>query len=151
MFVKKVRYTDLDGNVREETLRFRLSKAELIDMQLSEVGGLKQMIEKMIEEQDNVRLASYFKDLLLKSYGEKSLDGRSFVKMDENGKPLYIKFMQTEAYSEIYTWLLTGEKAVIEFIDGIIPKDDEKGDDRNLVAIEKARAEAEARFSNNNQ
>lgn len=147
MFIKKVRYTDYDGTVREKTLYFNLSQAELIDMQLSEAGGLKKLIEKMIEEQDNVNLASYFKELMLKSYGEKSLDGNRFIKEDENGRPLYKEFMETEAYSEMYVWLLTGEDAVIEFIDGIIPKEKPKGDDRNLVAIETAKAKAAERFS----
>lgn len=146
MFTKKIKYTDYDGVIKEKTLRFNFNKAEAIDMQLSQNGSLKELIEKMIEEQDNAKLALMFKDLLLKSYGEKSLDGESFTKVDENGKPLYIKFQQTAAYSEMYTWLLTGEDAVIEFVNGIMPNDDEKGDDRNLVAIQEAKARAEAKY-----
>ena len=147
MFTKKVRYTDFDGNVREETVRFNLTEAELMDLQLSENGGLKALIEKMMEEQDNAKLAAMFRRLLQMSYGEKSLDGRSFVKEDEDGRPLFRKFKQTGAYNEMYTWLLTGENAVLEFMEGIIPKEDKKGNDRNVIAMEKAKREAEARIA----
>lgn len=145
MFEKKIRYTDYDNNVREETLRFHLSKAELMDMQLSEVGGMKNLLDRMIEEQDNTKLAKYFKDLLLMSYGEKAPDGKHFLKEDEDGHKLYRKFMQTEAYSEMYMWLLTGEEAVLEFVKGIMPEDIE-GDDTNLKAINEAREKAKERF-----
>lgn len=145
MFTKKVKYTDFNGNVREETVRFNLNEAELMDMQLSENGGLNALVEKMIEEQDNAKLAEMFRHLIEISYGEKTLDGRGFVKEDEEGRPLFRKFKSTGAYNEIYKWLLTGENAVLEFIKGIVPKE-EKGNDRNLVAVEKAREEAKAAF-----
>ena len=145
MIVKTVTYTDFDGNVREETVRFNLNEAEVMDMQMSENGGLTAMIERMIETQDNAKLAAEFRKLLALSYGEKSLDGRSFIKEDEEGRPLFRKFKQTGAYNEVYKWLLTGEGAVLEFMEGIIPKE-QKGNDRNLVALEKAKTAAKEKF-----
>ncbi len=145
MFTKKVKYVDFDGNLREETVRFNLNESEVLDLQMSENGGLTAMIERMIETQDNAKLAAEFRRLLALSYGEKSLDGRSFVKEDEEGRPLFRKFKQTGAYNEVYKWLLTGENAVLEFMEGIIPKE-QKGNDRNLVALEKAKAAAKERF-----
>lgn len=144
MFEKKIRYTDYNDVVREETIRFNLNRAEIQNLELTTDGGLEAFINKMMEEQDNKKLADFFKELVLMSYGEKSLDGKHFMKKAPDGHLLRDDFEQTEAFAEIYMWLLSGTDAVVQFVDGIRPKASQ-GDDRNVVAIEKARAAAEAR------
>ncbi|HZJ82883.1 MAG TPA: hypothetical protein VFD57_03640, partial [Clostridia bacterium] len=111
-------YTDFDDNERTEDFYFHLSKAEIAEMELSENGGLVKLIEKIIMEQDGKRIAEIFKDLLLKAYGEKSLDGRRFVKSQE----LRDAFEQTNAYSELYIELATNAEAASEFFNKVIPK-----------------------------
>ena len=64
-----------------------------------------------------------FKDLILKAYGEKSLDGRRFMKVDEKGNPLYIGFSQTEAYSQLFMELANDADAASKFFIGVIPAD----------------------------
>lgn len=144
MFEKKIRYTDYNDIVREETIRFNLNRAEIQNLELTTEGGLEAFINKMMEEQDNKKLADFFKELVLMSYGEKSLDGKHFMKKAPDGHLLRDDFEQTEAFAEIYMWLLSGTDAVVQFVEGIRPKVSQ-GDDRNVVAIEKARAAAEAR------
>ena len=119
MYAKKVTYTDYNGVERTEEFYFNLTKAELTMMNLSEVGGLKAKMEKMIEKQDAPLIMATFEDILTRSYGEKSADGRRFIKSPE----ITEGFKQTEAYSEIFMELCTDPDAASEFMAGIIPPD----------------------------
>lgn len=119
MLKKTIKYRDYDGNEREETFYFNLSKAEVAEMELSVDGGLVKQIEKIVEEQDGKRIIEMFKDIILKSYGEKSPDGKRFVKNQE----LKDSFSQTEAYSELFMELATDAEAAAAFINGIVPTD----------------------------
>jgi len=123
MLKKTIKYTDYNGEVREEDFFFNLSKAELTEMQLSVDGGMTEFVEKIIKTRNTPELMELFKKIILKSYGEKSLDGKRFIKIDENGKPLSIGFSQTEAYSELYMELATDSKAAAAFINGVVPGD----------------------------
>lgn len=123
MITKVIKYTDYNGVEREEKFLFNLSKAELMEMEMGTTGGLTETIQKIVETQDTPSIIKVFKDLILKAYGEKSLDGKRFIKIDDNGHPLSIAFSQTEAYSSLFMELATDSKAATEFIKGIIPSD----------------------------
>lgn len=123
MLTKTIKYTDYNGVEREEKFLFNLSKAELMEMELGTTGGLAETIQNVVEAQDTPSIIKIFKDLILKAYGEKSADGKRFIKIDENGKPLSIAFSQTEAYSELFMELSSDATAAANFIKGIIPQD----------------------------
>lgn len=123
MISKQVSYTDYNGNERKETYYFHLTKAELSEMALSTEGGLETMIKRIIETENVQEIVRMFKEILIKSYGEKSVDGKSFFKMDENGNPLSRKFVQTEAYSQLFMELSQDPKVASEFIKGVLPAD----------------------------
>ena len=94
-----------------------------MEMEMSTSGGLTEMISKIVAAQDTPAIIKLFKDLVLKAYGEKSLDGKRFVKIDENGIPLSRAFSQTEAYSVLFMELATDAEAASEFVNGIVPAD----------------------------
>lgn len=112
-------YTDYDGVERTEDFYFALSKAELAEMELSTDGGMQAMIEKIINSKDNKKIVEIFKEILLKSYGEKSDDGKRFVKSPELSKA----FSETPVYSDMFMELATDEEKASAFIDGILPSD----------------------------
>lgn len=118
MLKKRIKYTDYDGNEREEDFYFNLSKAELIELELTTEGGLEQMINKITDTRDMPKLIELFKRLILMSYGEKSENGKRFIK----SKELSDAFAQTEAYSELFMELATDDKAASEFVNGIVPR-----------------------------
>ena len=120
MFKKTITYTDYDGNERTEDFYFNLTKAELLDMEMSTEGGLEKMINKIVSTKDNVKIIAVFKELIAKSYGEKSADGKRFIK----SKELTEAFMQTEAYSDLFVELATNTKSAEDFVNGITPKFD---------------------------
>ena len=117
MLKKTVTYVDYNGVERTEDFYFNLSKAEVTEMELSVRGGLSAMLEELVKSGDNARIVEIFKDLVLRSYGEKSADGKRFVK----SKELSEAFSQTEAYSEIFIELALDEKAAAAFVNGILP------------------------------
>lgn len=119
MLKKTITYTDYDGNERKEDFYFNLSKAELIMMESSVAGGMKQRLEKIVQSRDEVSIMDTFKDLIHRSYGVKSSDGKRFIKSEE----LSIEFEQTEAYTELVTEILSGAEAASAFVNAILPKD----------------------------
>ena len=98
MLKKTITYTDYDGNVRNEDFYFNLTKAELMEMDLAEAGGLEEMLTRIISLRDTAKIISVFKDIILKSVGIKSPDGRKFIKNQE----IRDDFSQTEAFSDLY-------------------------------------------------
>jgi hypothetical protein len=119
MLVKEIKCKDYNGNERTEIAYFNLSKAELMEMELSTSGGFQQYMNRIINTQDSKELIKTFKELILKSYGIKSDDGRRFIK----SKELSDEFAQTEAYSELFMELATNAQAAAEFANGIVPQD----------------------------
>ena len=117
MLKKTVTYVDYNGVERTEDFYFNLSKAEVTEMELSVEGGFSKMLEEIVKSKDNVRIMELFKQIVLKAYGEKSADGKRFVK----SKELSEAFSQTEAYSEIFMELALDEKAAAAFVNGIMP------------------------------
>ena len=124
MLAKNIKYTDYNGVEREETFLFNLSKAELMEMEMGTTGGLAEMIKQIVNTQDAPAIIKIFKEIILKAYGEKSADGKRFVKIDENGKQLSLNFAQTEAYSQLFMELATDSDAAANFIKGIVPVDE---------------------------
>lgn len=117
MLKKTITYTDYDGNNRTEDFYFNLSKAEATEMEMSTEGGLSTTLRKIIADKDAKRIIESFKDLILKAYGEKSSDGKRFIKNDE----LREAFSQTEAYSELFMELATNAESAAAFVNGILP------------------------------
>lgn len=117
MLKKTITYTDYDGNERTEDFYFNLSKPELVEMEMSSTGGLEKTMQKIVAAQDGKRIIEIFKDIIIRAYGEKSLDGRRFVK----SKELTDAFTQTQAYTELFMELATNADAAQAFVNGIIP------------------------------
>ena len=123
MLKKTITYEDYNGTERTEDFYFNLTKAELMEMEMSTSGGLAEMIQNIVQAQDAPAIIKIFKDLVLKAYGEKSPDGKRFMKVNDAGVPLSVAFSQTEAYSQLFMELATDADAAAKFVNGIVPKD----------------------------
>lgn len=119
MLKETITYTDYNEVERTEDFYFNLSKAELMEMELSTVGGLTETITKIVNEKNAPAIVKIFKDLVLRAYGKKSEDGKRFIKSDE----LRAEFEQTEAYSILFMKLATDADAAARFVNGIVPSD----------------------------
>lgn len=117
MLKKTITYTDYNDIERKEDFYFNLTEAELAEMMMTSEGDLAAMLTKIVEANDGPALTRVFKDFILKAYGEKSADGRRFIKSHDISQA----FTQTEAYSQLFMELATDDKAAAEFINAIVP------------------------------
>lgn len=119
MIKKTITYNDYNGTERTEDFYFNLTKAEVLEMEMGTTGGLAEMIQRIVAAQDQPAIIKIFKDLILKAYGEKSADGKRFMKSEE----IATGFAQTEAFSQLFMELATDAEAASDFVNGIVPQD----------------------------
>ena len=119
MIKKTITYIDFNGGERTEDFYFHLTKAEITKMEMSVNGGMAERIQRIVSAQDQPAIIEVFEDLIKKSYGVKTPDGRGFVKRKEDLEA----FMATEAYSQLFMELATDSNAASKFVNGIIPAD----------------------------
>lgn len=135
MIKKTITYTDYNGDTRTEDFYFNLTKAEIMEMEMSIPGGFGEMINRIVSAKDVPSLMKVFKDFIKRSYGVKSADGKRFIKSDD----LYEEFAQTEAYSQLFMELTTDSDAAAAFVNGVAPSDlveaAKQGDSRQNLAL----------------
>ena len=119
MLKREIKVTDLEGVERVEICYFNLTKAEIMEMEMSYPGGLSGAIRDIVAAQKETELVKIFKNLILKAYGVKSTAGRYI----EKSKALSERFSHTEAYSILFMELATDAEKAAEFINGITPSD----------------------------
>lgn len=118
MIKKTIKYVDYNGNEIEEDFYFNLTEAEIMEMQLEQEGGLSTKLETIVKTKDVPTIIKVFKDLVLRSYGKKSDDGKRFIK----NKNIREEFEQSPAYSVLFMELATDSDAAANFVNGIIPQ-----------------------------
>lgn len=127
MLKKRIKFKDLDGNEIVDDFYFNLTKAEIAEMELEFAtfkdgetkGGFGEMLQKVVEAGSGKVIIETFKDILRRSYGVRSEDGRRFMK-----SPVYFEeFLETDAYSELFMQLVTDANAAAAFIRGLVPQD----------------------------
>lgn len=122
MYAKKIKFEDFNGAKREQTFYFHLMESELLELQASIGGeGFTEYVKRIIDANDTPKLAELFKKFIMMSYGEKSEDGMRFIKKDPARGRLADEFVETNAYSELYTELLSNADAAVEFFNKVIP------------------------------
>lgn len=122
MLKKVITYTDFNDVEQVDTFYFNFSKPELLEMELSFDGGLSEYIKKISEEKRPLELVKLFKDIILKAYGQKSADGKSFVKSEQLSR----EFSQTAAFVALYMELSTNADAASAFFNGLVSGIDKK-------------------------
>jgi hypothetical protein len=118
MLKKTITYEDLNGETVSEDYFFHLSKAELIELEMSHQGGLSMWLQAVVSAEDGASIIREFKKIILSAYGQRSNDGKRFVKTQE----LRDEFESTEAYSALFVELVTNTNSAIEFVNGVIPR-----------------------------
>ena len=120
MYRKEITYTDFDGKVRTEEHYFNLTEAEIIEWMFTNAEyTLDKVLENMAKKMNVKGIMEATRELIYRAYGEKSLDGRRFIKTPE----VKANFMETNAYSVLFMELATNAEAAADFFNSIIPKD----------------------------
>ena len=122
MLKKTITYTDLNGVERTEDFYFDMSKPEIVKMQASTKGGYDAQLRSIAADLNGARIMDFFENFIARSYGEKSEDGRRFMKSDEISKA----FMETPAYEVLFEELVTDDKAAADFVNAVMRVKPEK-------------------------
>lgn len=119
MLKKTITFEDFDGNKRTEDFYFHLKQSDVIKL-LTTSGDytLDKVWMRLSTERNGKKIMDIIENIIKMSYGKKSIDGRKFEQTDE----IWNDFYQTEAYSILFTELITDAKAASDFVNGIIPK-----------------------------
>ena len=134
MYKKTITYNDFDGNQRIEDAYFNLTKTELIEFALelpdnvsdsikTETGEMdeKQAVNKIMNSFNSKSIFKFIKDLILKSYGVRKNEGKTFAKFDEDGRPLSLAFSQTMAFETIMSEFMENDIEAANFVNAVIP------------------------------
>lgn len=130
MYKKKITYTNFDGEVVSKEFYFNLTPAEVLKMDMSEAGSLEKRINKIINERDTTKVYPMLEDIVLMSYGERSLDGDRF----EKSKELSNAFSHTNAFSDLMVSFFEDINNAVEFMNGIAPKKPKSYGDNPSIA-----------------
>lgn len=122
MVKKTITFVDYNGTEKTRDYYFNLSKAELLKMEHSVRGGLSEHIKKIVSSNDNTELYNLFEELIIKSYGEISVDGEQFIKNAEQTEA----FVQSNAFSELIVELISDADIAANFVNGIVPSNIKK-------------------------
>lgn len=112
MIKKTIKFRDFNGEPASEDLYFHLTKAEVLELELSEREGWEASMNKLIESENTQEILKTFKDILKKAYGLRSEDGTRFIKSDQISE----EWSQRESFSElIWQFFLQPESAGVFF------------------------------------
>lgn len=120
MLKRTIKYVDFEDNEQEDIFYFNLSKVELLELEAGEEQiRFSARMNRIVEAKDVGTIINEIKKLVLLAYGEKSIDGKSFIKSEELSKA----FSQTAAFEALFIELSSDAEAAVNFIQGCMPKD----------------------------
>lgn len=125
MYAKKIKAVDFRGRTYEREYLFNLTRSELVELEASADGGLQEYIKRIVNTEKSSELVPLFKKLILMSYGEISDDGTMFIKNHPTRGNLGQEFAQTAAFDEMFTEFVTNPDAANEFIQKILPSQEQ--------------------------
>ena len=119
MFSRTFTYKDYNGNTRTDTWYFNLDKAELVKMELGAWGGLDALMKRLVREENPEKIVETFEKIILTAVGEKSPDGRKFIKNEE----IREDFRQTPAYADLFYELVMDSEKANAFFKACMPEE----------------------------
>ena len=126
MIKKTITYEDFNGEKRTKDFYFHMNQVEFAKLNGEVPGGLEKRIQDIIANQDQDAMLRLVDLLVSRSYGERDDEDGGFTKIGKNGRPLYEKFVNTSAYDNLIIELIQGEKNIVTFLRGIMPKEVQK-------------------------
>lgn len=119
MIKETLTYTDYSGTKREEDFFFNLTQVEWIRVSAKCGGDIRAFVAKCVRENDLSSMLEFIETLVQTAYGEKSPDGRRFIKNDE----VLESFIRTEAYNDFVISLFTDANKATNFFNRLVPKE----------------------------
>lgn len=118
MIKKTLTYTNFNGAEVTEDFYFHISKAELLEMEISANGTLQQQLQAIVASNDGARILPKFKEIIRMSFGHKTPDG-AFIK-----RPEFVEqFEGSGAYETLFLSFMQNAGEFAEFVNGLVPAD----------------------------
>lgn len=124
-------YKDFNGVERTETRLFNLSETEIMELELGTAGGVAEMLKSIVDAKDQPTIIKFFKEFILKAYGEKSADGTYFNKSEEMAH----KFSCTQFYNLLFMELATDADKAANFVNGVVPQNMDIKKPENVTVV----------------
>lgn len=115
MLKHQVSYKDFDNKTVKETLWFNLTTRDSAKLTIK-YGDLAAYVKKIEKEKDAASMMVLIEDLVLTAYGERSEDGRHFVRNDE----IRERFSYSLAFEALLDDLYSDEKKMSKFFDALL-------------------------------
>ena len=123
MIIKTLTFKNFLGEEETSDFYFNMSEGELTLMQVRAIDqkheSFTDKLDKIAKGLQGAALADVIEELVLKSYGVKSTDGKLFVKNPQ----ILESFTASGAYSVLITELFSIEGSLTEFVNGVVPED----------------------------
>lgn len=122
MLKKTIKYKAWDGTEVEEEFFFNVTKAELIDLEMSSGReGFEARMQRLIQEKNSQEIYKILRDIILDAYGKPTtIDGvKRFVKNQD----VRDEFVQSGAFSELIMEMMTDPTQAALFIENSFPQD----------------------------
>lgn len=121
MIKKTITFEDYNGDERTKDFYFHMNQVEFSKLNGEVPGGIEKRMQKVIEDRDEDGLLRIIDLLVSRGYGEFN-DEDEFTKISRSGRPLFEKFVNTDAYDQLIIELIQNETNIVEFLRGMMPK-----------------------------
>ena len=112
-----IKYTDLFDNEAEDKVYFHLTKDEVYDLIAERRKTLLGQASRIQEDQDFLEGYQFVRDIVLRSYGERSDDGKRFIKTEE----ATTAFRQSLLFDEVLEKIFESDKSADAFVNAVMP------------------------------
>lgn len=116
MLKKSITYVDFNGQEVTEDFFFNFTAPELTKLAIKYGSDISEVAKEISESNDVGRMIEFMEDLILSSYGQKSEDGKRFMKSPE----LKSEFEYSAAYAELFEILITQPSESQAFGKGLV-------------------------------
>ena len=112
-----IKYTDLLDNEAEDKVYFHLTKDEVYDLIAERRKTLLGQASRIQEDQDFLEGYQFVRDIVLRSYGERSDDGKRFIKTEG----ATTAFRQSLLFDEVLEKIFESDKSADAFVNAVMP------------------------------
>ena len=131
MIRKTLTYLDYEGQEHTKDFYFSLNQTEFALMNNRLPGGFDAYLKRIQEDHNEEKLLDLLTMFIVEGYGIRESDD-DFVKEDEQGRKLGMRFKCTEACDNLITELLEKENNIGAFLIGMLPKSIQKKADAGM-------------------